>query len=256
MVVLWSHCQMILQHKASKPAFFLILCLLGNLLYSSYSLADSEQLLKKQELLQLRQKIKTLQQNLKKQQGEKTQLQQEIKKSEQMIADNGRQYYETQSQIKTISQKISHLNKAVVMHNKKLIVQQQLLSEQIETSYAIGRQEYLKLLLNQQDISSISRVMVYYKYFNEARQRQIETVNLLLRELEDDKFQISFTSQALWDKQGQLQREKQALDDQQQQRNNLVAKLDKNIHSKGKELVNLQENEKNLIVLLKKLKQW
>lgn len=254
MVVLWLHCSMILPNKANN--FFHFLLLLASLLYTPYSYAEpTTQALKKQELQQLRQKIKALQKNLVQQQSEKTQLQKDIKESEQIIADNARQHFNTQEQAKELSNKISHLNKAVLQQTKKVSIQQQLLSRQIEASYAIGRQEYLKLLLNQQDISSISRVMIYYQYFNEARQTQIEKVNELLRSLQNDKYQISISNQALRDKQLQLQREKQVLGEQQQQRNFLVAKLDKDIHSKGKKLAALEENKKNLSVLLKKLTQ-
>lgn len=255
MVVLWLHCLMILKNKASKSCQFFFLCLLTSLFFIPYSFAESTQTLKKQELQQLRQKIKLLQKNLTQQQGEKSQLQKEIKKSEQIIADNARQYFHTQTQSKKLNKQLSRLNKAVLQQNKQLSIQQLLLSEQIEASYAIGRQEYLKLLLNQEDMSAISRVMIYYKYFNEARQKQIEIVNELLRSLEDDKYQIALISQTIRDKQLQLQREKQVLDEQQQQRNKLVAQLKTDIHYKSKELANLQENKKNLTALLKKLTQ-
>ena len=50
---------------------------------------------------------------------------------------------------------------------------------------------------------------------------QIEIVNKLLRSLEDDKYQIALINQTIRDKQLQLQREKQILDAQQQQRNKI-----------------------------------
>ena len=226
---------------------------MANLHYASNSFAESTQLLKKQELQQLRQKIKKLQKSLSQQQGEKTQLQKEIKQSEQLIADNARQHYETQTQAQSLQQKIFHLNQSISQHSQQLFIQQQLLSEQIQASYAIGRQEYLKLLLNQQNISAISRVMVYYQYFNAARQAQIEQVNSLLRILSDDKASVNQAEQTLRGKQLQLRQEKQLLDEQQQQRNLLVAKMNTEIHSKSKELATLQENKKNLTALLKKL---
>ena len=257
MVDLWLHYLMILQNKAPSSNFLVlfILCFLANICCTSDSSAAATETLKKQELQQLRQKIKALQKNLSQQQGERTQLEKEIKQSEQLIADNARQHFATQVETQALNLKLSQLNKTVAQHSQKLFIQQQLLSEQLQTSYAIGRQEYLKLLLNQQNISTISRVMIYYQYFNEARQAQIEQVNILLRTLEDDKVKISLTSQSLRSKELQLLREKNSLYTQQQQRNLLVTKLDKDIHSKGKELANLQENKKNLTALLKQLRQ-
>jgi len=218
-------------------------------------LRQPPQTLKQQELEQLRQKIKKLQQDLFRQQGEKTQLEKKIKQSELLIADNARQLFSIQHQTDELKKKLIGLNQSVSQQNKKLFIQQQLLAEQIQTSYTIGRQEYLKLLLNQQNLSTISRVMTYYQYFNEARQQQIEQYNHLLETLYQDKQQVMLTSQKLREKQYQLRHKKQQLNEKQQQRNGLVTKLEKEIHSKGEALINLQKNEKNLTKLLKELKQ-
>ncbi|MCU7834126.1 MAG: peptidoglycan DD-metalloendopeptidase family protein [gamma proteobacterium symbiont of Taylorina sp.] len=232
-----------------------LLIILSTVLCITDGFAASPQALKQQELQQLRKKIKMLQKDLSRQQGEKTQLQKDIKTSEQLIAQNARRLFNSQQQAEAISKKLASLNQSVLQQNNNLFIQRQLLAEQIQASYAIGRQEYLKLLLNQQNLSSISRMMVYYQYFNEARQQQIEQVDLLLKSLQDNKQKVNLTRQQLKEKHFQLKQEKQQLDKQQQQRNMLVAKLDLDISSKAEELLNLQENEKNLTLLLKKLKR-
>lgn len=266
MVVLWSHYQMILKNKKNNTIHIFqivdirkyciaLLIILSTVLCITDGFAASPQALKQQELQQLRKKIKMLQKDLSRQQGEKTQLQKDIKTSEQLIAQNARRLFNSQQQAEAISKKLASLNQSVLQQNNNLFIQRQLLAEQIQASYAIGRQEYLKLLLNQQNLSSISRMMVYYQYFNEARQQQIEQVDLLLKSLQDNKQKVNLTRQQLKEKHFQLKQEKQQLDKQQQQRNMLVAKLDLDISSKAEELLNLQENEKNLTLLLKKLKR-
>lgn len=242
------------KHKANKPLLFITLLLMivsSNVFASSKSKGQ----LKQQELTQLRQDISALKNKLKKQQTEKTHLEKEVQQAEQVIADNARQIFSTQQQIKTLNASLSELNIKLSKNNQKLITQQQLLSGQLQASYAIGRQEYIKLLLNQQNPATISRIMTYYDYFNEARSQQIEEVNSLLQDIINDKQTISLTTQTLQDKQYQLNQEKRALQEKQTERNTLVAKLNQDIISKDKKLTNLLQDKKNLTQLINKLKK-
>ena len=218
-------------------------------------LASSKGQLKQQELKQLRQNISELKNQLKNQQSEKTQLEKEVQQSEQVIADNARKLFLTQQQIEALNSKLSELNKKLSHNNQELISQQQLLSGQLQASYAIGRQEYIKLLLNQQNPATISRIMTYYDYFNAARSQQIMEVNKLLQSIADDKQQVSLIKQSLHDKQYQLKQEKQILLEKQVERNALVKLLNDDIISKDKKLANLLKDKKNLTQLINKLKK-
>lgn len=244
--------------KKQYPLFPLLL-LLAIVFFvpgSSLAAADvSSHTLKQKELKQLRAEIKTLQKDLKQQQSKKSQLQKDIKLSEQAIADNAGQLFIIQQQTQQLNKKLLTLNNTVLLQTQNLAAQQQILSSQLQTSYAIGRQEFLKLLLNQQNPSTVSRIMTYYDYFHAARQKQIEQVNSLLQSLAQDKEQINLTTQELRDKQYQLKQKKQDLVIQQLQRNELVAELNSDIASKDKQLSELQLNKKNLSTLIKKLKK-
>ncbi|WP_198263250.1 murein hydrolase activator EnvC family protein [sulfur-oxidizing endosymbiont of Gigantopelta aegis] len=211
--------------------------------------------LKQQELNQLRQDISALKKQLKQQQSEKSELEQDIQKSEQSIANNARQLFSTQQQIAELNHQLSTLNNNLAQNNRQLITQQQLLSGQLQASYAIGRQEYIKLLLNQQDPATISRIMTYYDYFNEARSQQINKVNTLLQAIVQEKQKISLLSQTLQDKQYQLQQEQRAMQTKQAERSALVTLLNQDIVSKDKQLANLNKNKKNLTRLINKLKK-
>ena len=254
---LTTRCQK--NHRVQLTPWWLILLLsvfiLFLLLPPSLAMAQSKGQLKQQQLDQLRQQIKSLQNNLKEQQRSRNQLEEEIQQSEQAIADIARQLFTTTGQIDTLDARLKELNERLARQNQELITQQQLLSGQLQASYAIGRQEYIKLLLNQQNPATISRIMSYYDYFNAARSQQIAEVNKLLTAINQDKQQLSLTSQELRSKQVQLQQEKAALDNKQAERNALVAKLDKDIASKDKQLSNLLKDKKNLTLLINRLKK-
>ena len=245
-----------LRLSSARIALLSILSALVLLSTSSNSFAASSKgQLKEQELQQLRKDISALKSKLKAQQNEKSQLDKQIRQAEQSIADNARQLFSTQQQILKLDKHLSELNKQLSQHNQKLIIQQQLLSGQLQASYAIGRQEYIKLLLNQQNPATISRIMIYYDYFNKARSEQIEQVNSLLQRIAEDKQKIDLTSQTLHDKHYQLKQEKHVLQEKQSARNDLVARLNQEIISQDKKLADLLKNKKNLSLLIKKLKK-
>ncbi|MGH8169395.1 MAG: murein hydrolase activator EnvC family protein, partial [Steroidobacteraceae bacterium] len=50
------------------------------------------------------------------------------------------------------------------------------LAGQLRAAYLIGRQEPLKLLLNQEDPARAGRMFVYYSYFGRARAARIEAI--------------------------------------------------------------------------------
>lgn len=279
----WLHLRKMLKHKVhkiacccrlqpsgvscsgaepSRPAlsklylFLILLPLLSALfLFPTLLSASSKGKLKQQELKQLHQQIKALKNSLKQQQSEKSQLEKEIEHAEQIVADNARQIFNTQQQINTLDKRLSELNENLSKQNKTLATQQQLLAGQLQASYSIGRQEYIKLLLNQQNPATISRVMTYYDYFNAARSKQIDDVNALLQAISEDRQQITLTSRALQSKHYQLEGERQALQARQSERNDLVAQLSQAIITKDKQLSNLLKNEKNLTQLIRNLKK-
>lgn len=218
-------------------------------------MASSKGQLKQQELKQLRHDISALKSNLKKQQRDKTQLENNVQQAEQVIADNARQLFSTEQQITGLNDRLAELNTILSENNQQLILQQQLLSGQLQASYTIGRQEYLKLLLNQQNPATISRIMTYYDYFHEARSQKITEVNNLLEKIMSDRQQINLVTQTLHDKQYQLKQEKQLLQEKQAERNSLVAKLNQDIISQDKKLANLLKDKKNLTSLINKLKK-
>ncbi len=209
--------------------------------------------LKQQQLNQLRQEIQTLKTSLEQQQGEKSRLQQTLKQAELTIAQTARQLYTTTQQIEKLNNKLINLDTSLQVLDTQLQQHQQLLSGQLRASYAVGRQEYLKLLLNQQDPAIVSRIITYFNYFNQARSEEIARVNTLVQQIAQQKQEILATQQDLEQQQQQLNAVKLSLESEQQQRNELLLQVDKEILSADEKLKAMQANEKNLLQLIEKL---
>jgi septal ring factor EnvC (AmiA/AmiB activator) len=211
--------------------------------------------LKQQQLELLRQEIKTLKASLNKQQSKKNQLEQSLKQAELTIADTARQLYSTQQHINKLKLKLTKLDATLQEHDSQLQQHQQLLSSQLRASYKTGRQEYIKLLLNQQDPATVSRIISYYDYFNQARSEEIARVNTLLQQIAVQKQSMASTRLEFEQQLRQQKKDKHFLELKQLERNDLLLQIEKDIISDDQKLQTLQTNEKNLLLLIEKLKK-
>jgi len=66
-----------------------------------------------------------------------------------------------------------------------LDAQRAALSAQVIAAYMIGRQEQLKLLLNQSDPAGVGRLLAYYGYFARARTGKIEAIRVRVERLNE-----------------------------------------------------------------------
>ncbi len=97
----------------------------------------------------------------------------ELQQLESEISKNASALKQTEEKIESLNNNISDLRGDLGKLNKKLKTQRQSLAEQVRTAYAIGHQQQVKMLLNQQDPAEMGRVMVYFNYLNRARKQQI-----------------------------------------------------------------------------------
>jgi septal ring factor EnvC (AmiA/AmiB activator) len=68
------------------------------------------------------------------------------------------------------------------------------MAQQVRMSYVTGRQEALKLLLNQESPEQLGRMVVYYDYLNRARSRRVEVIETelaTLTQLEKETVQVA-----------------------------------------------------------------
>ena len=117
-------------------------------------------------------------------QGQKSELEAVLERNEQGINKLVNKIDTIEKALNTTSDKISSLTGK----QKELLTvksgQQYYIKKQIRAAYEIGSQEYLKVLLNQEDPNEIAKMLTYYDYFNQARSKQIESYNLTLLDLD------------------------------------------------------------------------
>jgi murein hydrolase activator len=117
------------------------------------------------------------------------------------------------------------------------------LTEQVRAAYMIGRQEELKLLLNQSNPASLGRTLAYYGYFARERSDKIDTIQSQMMRLQQLVAQIDQQSAQLKTLENDAGREMAGLEHARANRAAALAELTKQVASGNQELANLKREE-------------
>jgi septal ring factor EnvC (AmiA/AmiB activator) len=128
------------------------------------------------------------------------------------------------------------------------------LAAQLRAAYLIGREEPLKLLLNQQDPARAGRMFAYYGYFGRLRATQITAIEGQVRDIDTLDARLVAQDQELAALEKQQSGELAKLDDARRQRGRLLANLQQEARNRSQSLQRLQRQQAGLEKLLKDLK--
>jgi murein hydrolase activator len=117
------------------------------------------------------------------------------------------------------------------------------LAAQVRAAYMIGRQEQLKLLLNQSNPASLSRTLTYYGYFAEERSSKIGTIQGQVLRLQQLVTEIDQQSAQLKSLEDDASREMAGLEHARADRADALAALSKQVASGNQELAGLKREE-------------
>lgn len=217
------------------------------------ALVADDKKISKEQLEALNKRIKSLESDLNQVRGQRSEASKKLRLSEKLIAQTARGIRENKASSEKLSTQLKQLKVELVELKKKENLQKSYLERQIRAAYAMGRQEHLKVLLNQQEPDRLARVMRYYDYINRERSRHIDEyveIASQKREVEKSVRQKEFSLQGLRTK---LEEKQQRLTQEQKNHTQLVVRLDKEIKGKGNELETLNQNRKRLEKLLKEV---
>ncbi|SGY97436.1 Peptidase, M23/M37 family [Moritella viscosa] len=208
------------------------------------------------ELNQLRSQIKAQDASIKKQNRYLNDLSKQTQSTDRAISKVAAQLSNTKSLIRNIEKDLSDLitqEKALLKSKKK---QQHILSAQIETAYLSGDNDYLKLLLNQQNSSEIERSLVYYQHLHEARAQSIAEFNDTLDKIEKNEVeQEEIKQQLLVIQTSQQQKSKQLAQQKSQQKKsnrNIAYSINKQKKTRTELGISAQKLEQQIALLRKK----
>jgi septal ring factor EnvC (AmiA/AmiB activator) len=135
----------------------------------------------------------------------------------------------------------------------KLEDQRDALAALLRSAYAMGRGEELKLLLAQEKIADITRMLTYYRYFEKARLREIDALLENLAALARVQGEIEAQQTALKASRAERAGQARQLDDERGARRQALDRIDATLKDQKARLAALGKDEKALTDLIAKL---
>jgi septal ring factor EnvC (AmiA/AmiB activator) len=175
-----------MKKNSSHPVRVLLAICLASLPYSALcgeptTTVDAAEI--QARLKQLKSDIEKFTDQLEDTKGKRAGLESELKQNEKDIGEIIKKIDVIEEDLDDGEDKISDLQK----RQRELVIakeeQQDYIVQHIRAAYQIGNQEYVKVLLNQEDPSKIARMLVYYDYINKARAQQIERYSATIASL-------------------------------------------------------------------------
>lgn len=177
-----------------------------------------------------------------------------VREADQAIDGEARALREIDGRIEAQQAELAALEQQKSAIEAGLGKQREALAALLRSAYALGRHEQIKLLLAQDRIDALARVLAYHRYFQRDRVGRIESLLDELKQLAAVVQAVSAQREALGaSRQEQTQRIAD-LEAQREARRALLANLDKQFSDAQGRLAALGRDEKSLIGLLESLR--
>jgi septal ring factor EnvC (AmiA/AmiB activator) len=180
-------------------------------------------------------------------------LQKDLRSTDQSIATTNGAIQKIESQLKEIREALARLNGEMTALQLQRDEQAQLIAQHLAAAYRLSGEDFIKLLLNQEDPERIDRMLRYHRYFSAARTQALDAYRQTMAAIADNAAQTSARESALAEQQAKLDAQRQELLAQRRQRAQLLAALNDEMKGKSKERTRLAEDRARLEKLLAEL---
>ena len=205
------------------------------------------------DLKKMRERIIAMQREMDRTSESKNEIVDALRESERAISDSNRKLAELAGQQRAADSKLGKLHAQEQKLSGSLSAQQALLGKLLHQQYLGGKQEYLKLILSNQNPNQITRDLQYYQYIARNRAMWLST-------LRDDLAALNVVSIATREQHAELAalRKEQAaqkgiLEKEKQSRQRMLGKISKQLRQQRREINRLQHDENRLAQLVENL---
>lgn len=237
----------------------LLFLLLGSLFLITtgnvWAESTSERQAKEAELAKLREQITLLRGELNQIRTRYDALQEELRDVDESLGQIRRLLRRLDTDIQTYTRRLDTLQNEQSVLEKKIDAQRDYLVRQIRAAHISGHQEYLKLLLNQENPATLGRNMAYYDYFNRARSQRITALLETVHELKSVRSEIERQEHVLLELRDEQEENLAELEKTRETRQQLLTELATEISDKDRRLQSMLTDEKELEKLIVALAQ-
>ena len=208
-----------------------------------------------EKLEQLRGRISELKNELASMRGQRDDLQGALEKAEKDIGAVAASLRELDGQADQSRRDIRELQRNFDTEQLKLDKMRVTLENELRVAYMAGKQEQIKLLLNQQEPAALGRLMVYHKYFMRARAQAMQDIRATLARLADIERELLVQRSGIEVLIEQQQEKSSRLLARQAQRSEILLQLQDRLTGKTSRLAALEADEQQLQKLVQSLQQ-
>jgi septal ring factor EnvC (AmiA/AmiB activator) len=198
----------------------------------------------------VRDEIGAIQGRLAREHGERERVYEDLKRAELEIAAAASALRSLRADLQQQTARAAALQQESAQTRQRLAAERDALARQVRATYMNGRQEGVKLLLNQESPARLGRMMVYYDYFNRERSRRIDNVSRELSRLAELATESAGVAQELGALEQAQERKLAELEGARAERRLAVASLDNAIQSSEEEIGRLRDEEQRLAELV------
>jgi len=210
---------------------------------------------KEAELKRVRSRIDRIQKEVNADIEKRDRLGVELRDAEQSVQAARRRLEEARERRLESESQLHELEREQAHREAELASERAALAGELRAAYVNGREEQLKLLLNQEDPAGFGRTLAWYGYFGRARAGRIDGIRDKLEHLALVREKIAAETERLRELEIRQEQELDALSAAQNRRNRAVVKIDSQIKSRGGQISTLQNQARSLEKLIAELRK-
>ena len=210
---------------------------------------------KEAELRQVRSRIESIRKAIHADAERRDSLASELKKADLEIQAARQQLSEIRTRRLAAEARLKELQAERAATERQIAAQREALAGELRAAYMTGREEQIKLLLNQDDPAKAARAMAYYGYFSRARADRITKLNEHVAHLDLLKERIAAEAERLKEIEQDNAREVRALADARNRRAKTLAQIQSKLNTRSAELAKLEREARSLEKLVEELRR-
>jgi septal ring factor EnvC (AmiA/AmiB activator) len=210
---------------------------------------------RRRDLSEMEERLNDLRQDLDARRGSREVLLGELERHERDIAQLALAGRELQSMLEEQARVLANVQQRRDAQREAVARERAALAGLLRSAYALGGTERLRMLLDQEDVARMGRLLAYYEYLNRDRIRRIDVFSGQARRLEDLRREAAEETRRLAALAARQEETRRRLAAAQDRRAGLLAELDRSIAGRQESLVALEADAHALRSLLEQLER-
>ncbi len=207
------------------------------------------------ELARVREQIRSLESQTRRDQAKRTDLDQQLRSAENEASRLRGQLTSTRRQLAVVSKKLGDLNRQMEQSRAVLDRQREDLASQLRLAHISQGNEMLRLTLNQQDARAIGRHLTWLGYLARQRSELLGSIQASLESLNRDRAEAEQQQAELASLEGKRRQQLAELEKVRSARTAVVNDLDRQLRSGNKQLSRARSEARTLQNLLRAIER-